>query len=79
MGATFNGNPGTTIFCCCSPINAIDETNITTCDNGLSSPARPIPKFNLRIIGRDMDAEICTMKLTNLAYITRKSEMANIK
>ena len=52
QGATFNGNPGTTISCY-SPTNASDKTYLIAFYNELSSLVRSIPKHNVLIIGRD--------------------------
>ena len=58
MVATFNGNPGTTIISCYSPTNASDETDLDTFYNKLSCLVRDIPKHNVQIIGRYMNAQI---------------------
>ena len=52
MTATFNGNPRATIISCYSP------TKLATFYDELSSLVRSIPKHNLLIIGRDMNAQI---------------------
>ena len=54
----FNGNPMTTIISCCSPTNASDETDHITFYNELSSLVRGILKYNLLIIGGNMNAQI---------------------
>ena len=56
--ATFNYNPCTSIVSSNSPTNASDETDITTFYNELSSLVGHIPKHNVLIIGRDMNAHI---------------------
>ena len=55
MVAPFNGNPITTIKSCISPTNAIYETDPETFYNELSSLVRSIPKYNLLIIGKDIN------------------------
>ena len=58
MTATFNGNPRATIISCYSPTNISEETKLATFYDELSSLVRSIPKHNLLIIGRDMNAQI---------------------
>ena len=58
MVAMFNGNPSSTIIYCDSPTIARDETDLDTFYNELSSLVRCIPKHNVLIIGRDMNAQI---------------------
>ena len=48
----------TTIVSCDNPINASDETNITTFYKEPSSLVQHIPKHNFRIISEDMNANI---------------------
>ena len=57
MVATFNGNPSTTIICY-SPTNVNDEADLIVIYNELSSLVRIIPKLNILIIGRDINAQI---------------------
>ena len=58
MVATFNGNQNATIFCCYSLTNVSEETDLIVFHNELSSLVRSIPKHNVLVIGRDMDAQI---------------------
>ena len=58
MVTMFNSNPSTTIISYYSPTNASDETDLDTFYKELSSLVRSIPKHNVLIIGRDMNAEI---------------------
>ena len=57
MIATFNGNPGATIICY-SPTNVSDETELIAFYDELYSLVHSIPKNNILIIGRDMNAQI---------------------
>ena len=56
--ATFNGNPRATIISCYSPTNVSEETELVTFYEELSSLVRSIPKYNLLVIGGDMNARI---------------------
>ena len=76
--ATFNVNLCSTIISCYCPTNASDEINITTFFDGLSSLAQHIPKHNISIISRDMDAQIGRMNIINLPYTTCQIEIVNI-
>ena len=58
MAATFNGNPKATIISCYSPTNVSEETELVTFYEELSSLVRSIPKHNLLVSGRDMNAQI---------------------
>ena len=58
MKATFNGNPRATIISLYSPTNISKETKVATFYDELSSLVRSIPKYNLLIIGGDMNAQI---------------------
>ena len=58
MAATFNGNPWATIISCYSPTNVSEETELVTFYDELSSLVCSIPKLNLLVIGRDMNAQI---------------------
>ena len=58
MVATFNGNPRVTIISCYSPTNVSEETELVAFYNVLSSLVRSIPKHNILVIGRDMNAQI---------------------
>ena len=58
MVATFNGNPSTTIISCYSPTNVSEETDLIAFYNELSSFVHGIPKYNIHIIGGDMNAQI---------------------
>ena len=53
MCASFNGNTCTTLISCST---AIDETDVITFCNELSGLVRSIPKHNVLIIGRDLNA-----------------------
>ena len=54
----FNDNPSTTIVSCYSSTNVRDETDLIAFYNELSSLVRSIPKHNILVIGRDMNAQI---------------------
>ena len=56
---TFNGNLCTTIVFYNSPANASEKTDITSFYNKLSSFVRHIPKHNVLIIARSMNAYKC--------------------
>ena len=58
MIVTFNGNPNATIISCYSPTNVSEETALNTFNNELSSLVRSIPKHNVLLMGRDMNAQI---------------------
>ena len=58
MAATFNGNPKATIISCYSSTNVIEETELVTFYEELSSLVRSIPKHTLLVIGGDMNAQI---------------------
>ena len=58
MGVLFNVTPSTKIFSCYSPTNASDETDIIPFYNELSSLVWNIPKHNVLIICRDINAHI---------------------
>ena len=57
MAATFNGNTRATINSCYSPTNVSEETELVTFYDELSSLVRSIPKHNMLVIGRDMNAQ----------------------
>ena len=52
---TFSGNPSATIVSCNSPTHASDETDDIILYNELSSLVHSIPKYNVQIIGGDMN------------------------
>ena len=58
LAGTFNGNPSATIISGYSPTNVSEETELVAFYDGLFSLARSIPKHNLLVIGRDMNAQI---------------------
>ena len=58
MAATFNGNPRATIISCYSPTNVSEETELVAFYDDLSSLVRSIPKHQVLVIGRDMNAQI---------------------
>ena len=58
MVATFNGNPSITIISCYSPTNISEETDLIAFYNELSSLVHSIPKYNVLVIGGDMNAQI---------------------
>ena len=58
MCTIFNGNPSTKIISCYGPINDSEEMDITTLNNGLSYLIWLIPKYNVLIIGGDMNIQI---------------------
>ena len=67
MAATFNGNPRATIISCYSPTNVSEETELVTFYDQLSSLVRSIPKYNMLVIGGDMNAQIAKTETTNTA------------
>ena len=58
MVATFNGNPRATIITCYSSTNVSKETELIAFYDELSSVVRSIPKHNVLVIGRDVNAQI---------------------
>ena len=78
MATTFNGNPKATIISCYSPTNVSEETEQVTFYEELSSQVRSIPKHNLLVIGRDINAQIGKIETTNTADTTRQIGMDNI-
>ena len=58
MAATFNGNPRATIISCNSPTNVSEETELVAFYDELSSLVHSIPKYNVLVIGGDMNAQI---------------------
>ena len=56
MAATFNGNPRATIISCYSPTNVSEETELVAFYDEQSSLVRSIPKHNMQVVGRDMNA-----------------------
>ena len=58
MVATFNGNPRATIISYYNPSNVSEETELIAFYDELSSLVRSIPKHNVLVIGRDMNAQI---------------------
>ena len=58
MCAPFNRNPCTTIVSSYSPTDASDETDFNNFKNGLFFLVRHIPKYNVVIIGGDMNGHI---------------------
>ena len=58
MVATFNGKPRATIISCYSPTNVSEETELTAFYDELSSLVCSTPKYNILVIGGDMNALI---------------------
>ena len=58
MAATFNHNPSTIIISCYSPTNVSKETDLIAFYDELSPLVCSIPKHNIHVIGRDMNAQI---------------------
>ena len=58
MVATFNGYPNAKIISCYSPSNVNKETDLIAFYNELSNLVRSIPKHNVLVTGRDMNAHI---------------------
>ena len=56
MAVTFNGNHKATIISCNSPTNVIEENEVVTFYEDLSSLVSSIPKHNQLVIGGDMNA-----------------------
>ena len=56
--ATFHGNPEPTLISCYSPANIAYEQEVIDFYDDLSSLIRSIPKHNVLIIGRDLNAQI---------------------
>ena len=58
MVATFNGSPSAK-FICYSPTNVSEEIELVVFfSDDLSSLVCSIPKYNVLVIGRDMNAQI---------------------
>ena len=55
--ATFNGNPSATIINCYSHTNVSEESELITYYDELSSLVRIIPKYNVLVIGGDMNVQ----------------------
>ena len=58
MVAMFYSNPSSMIISCYSPTNGSDETDLDAFYNELSSLVHSILKYNILIIGADMNAQI---------------------
>ena len=58
MGATFNGKPSATIISCYRPTNVSEETELIAFYDELSSLVCSIPKYNVLVIGGDMNTQI---------------------
>ena len=58
MVATFNGNPRATIISCYSPSNVSEGTELIAFYYELPSPVHAIPKYNVLVIGSDMNTQI---------------------
>ena len=58
LAATFNGNTRATIISCYSPNNVSEEIELVAFYDELSSLVHSIPKHNLLVIGRDLNAQI---------------------
>ena len=58
MAPTSNVNPRATIISCYSPTNVSEEIELVTFYDELSSLVRRIPKYNVLVIGGDMNAQI---------------------
>ena len=58
MVATFNGNTSTTIISCYSPTNVSEEPELIAFYDELSSFVHSILKYNVLVIGGDMNAQI---------------------
>ena len=58
MIVTFNGNPRASIISCYSPTNVSEEAELIAFYDELSSLVLSIPKHNVLVIGRDMNAQI---------------------
>ena len=68
---TFNGNPRATIISCYCSTNVSQESELIAFDEELSSLVRCIPKHNVPVIGRDMNApKLPKTETTNSAYTT---------
>ena len=57
MLATFNGSASASIIFYYIPNNVIEETELITFYDGISSLARSIPKHNVLVIVGDMNAQ----------------------
>ena len=58
MVATFNGNTRATIISCYSTNNVNEETELVAFYDELTSLVRSISKYNVLVIGGDMNAQI---------------------
>ena len=78
MVVTFKGNPSETIISCYSPVNVSEETERVAFYDELSSLVRSIPKHNVLIIGRDMNAQIGKNVNHKFSLTTHRIEIDNI-
>ena len=58
MVTTFSGNLSATIISCYRLTNVSEETELVAFYDELSSLVHSIPKHNVLVIGRDMNAQI---------------------
>ena len=75
--ATFNSNPSTTIICY-SPTNVSEETDLIAFFNKLSSLVRSIPKYNVLLVGGDINAQIGKNVNNKFSLHNYQTEMGNI-
>ena len=68
MVATFNGNPKKNVISCYSPKNCSDELEIQNFHHQLADSIKNIPKYNVLIIGGDMNAKIYNNKCVGNSY-----------
>ena len=78
MAATFNGNPRASIISCYSLTNVSEETELVTFYDKLSSLVRSIPKYNMLVIGGDMNAQIGKNGNNKYSLKTLQIGMGNI-
>ena len=78
MVVLFNGNLSATIISYYSPTNVSEEMDLIAFYNELSSLVHSISKYNVLVIGGDMNNQIAKNKTTNSAYTTRQTETGNI-
>ena len=78
MVPTFKSNPSATIIFCYSLVNVSEETELINFYDELSSLVCSIPKHNVLVISRNMNAQIGKNVNLSLAYKTRQTEMATV-
>ena len=68
MVTSFQVNPQTTVISCYSPTNVSNETDAERFYSDLSSLIRQVPKYNVLVIGGDVNAHIGQNDSFKLSY-----------